>query len=528
MLALFWSCTCAPSGVPPDESVVVESEGDSPDSEGVPDPGMPEFPEVIDVLHVTMLPSDTSEYSGTDDVLTLCLGEEHCLELAKPDWNDNEHGIVDVHVEEDFGLSRADVQDLTWSIDDGGDQYRPGCIAVSFDGEPIHCKSDYEVKLGTDDEDEVASLSEAAVLDCLGCWETPLTHGPLVGPVTAEGVRIWYRTDATRQVKLSVDGRLRHIGYPLAADDFAEEVVLEGIAPPFEYSLEIEGQTLGPWTVEEPAEQLRIAFGSCSKDDDQPIFSAIRAYEPDVFLFIGDNHYANTNDLGALRQWYRWAHERDERREMLAETSIVATWDDHDYVGNNTDASDPGGDVAKRVFDEYWANTIPSRHVVGEVEFFLLDDRSHRGEDDSMLGGEQTAWLVGALHDSSATWKLVASGSQFTQEGSEDSWANFPEDWTALLEATADVPGLVLLSGDVHRSEFRLLPGASYDLPELTSSPLATWNSPCQEESWTVCEDEGVFFIGMVVSSDQLVATLHDVDGVELASWTIEAGELEP
>ena len=530
MLALLLSCTCAPSGVLSDGSGSTSESrrgDDSQESEGVVDPGMPDFPETVDVLHVSLLPNADSEYSGTDDTLTLCLAEERCLTLAKPDWNDNETGIVDVHVGEDFGLARADIAGLSWTIDDGSDQYRPGCMAISLDGEPLHCRDDYDLKLGTDDDDELPVLNEDPVLDCLGCWETPLTHGPIVS-YDDDGARFWYRTDATRRSVLHVDDQPVHIAYPAASEDFAQEVFVEGLQPPFSYRLEIAGVELGPWSVQAPTDELRIAFGSCTKDDEQPIFSAIRTWGPDVFLFVGDNHYANSSDLGALRQWYRWAHERAGRAELMTEASVLATWDDHDYVGNNTDASDAGGDTAKRAFDEYWLNTMPATHRIGDVEVFLLDGRSHRGEDDTMLGAEQTTWLVERLHDSEATWKLVTNGSQFTQEGSDDSWAAFEEDFAAFQERVADVPGMVFLSGDIHRSEFRSLPSASYDWPELTSSPMATWNSPCQDESWSVCEDDGTFFIGLVVTPETLVATMHAEDGSELASWTIEAADLQP
>ena len=41
----------------------------------------------------------------------------------------------------------------------------------------------------------------------------------------------------------------------------------------------------------------RIAFGSCAKQSkEQPIWDAINAAEPDLFVFLGDNIYADTRD----------------------------------------------------------------------------------------------------------------------------------------------------------------------------------------------------------------------------------------
>ncbi len=49
----------------------------------------------------------------------------------------------------------------------------------------------------------------------------------------------------------------------------------------------------------------RIAFGSCARQDEpQPIWDHVVASRPDVFLFIGDNIYADTEDMSVMRQKY--------------------------------------------------------------------------------------------------------------------------------------------------------------------------------------------------------------------------------
>ena len=45
----------------------------------------------------------------------------------------------------------------------------------------------------------------------------------------------------------------------------------------------------------------RIAFGSCAKQDKpQPIWDSIVAWKPERFLFIGDNIYADTEDMATV------------------------------------------------------------------------------------------------------------------------------------------------------------------------------------------------------------------------------------
>src|SRR5277367_3235717 len=50
----------------------------------------------------------------------------------------------------------------------------------------------------------------------------------------------------------------------------------------------------------------RIAFGSCAQQDHpQPIWTVIGADQPDLFLFIGDNIYADTEDMKEMARKYK-------------------------------------------------------------------------------------------------------------------------------------------------------------------------------------------------------------------------------
>ena len=152
------------------------------------------------------------------------------------------------------------------------------------------------------------------------------------------------------------------------------------------------------------------------------------------FLFVGDNHYADSGDLGTLRWYYKWSRAISDRAAFIAHTPILATWDDHDFTGNNHDGTSPGKAMALRAFTEYWVNpsygtdTTPGvfhHSTWGDVDLFLLDDRYYRGLDGSLLGPGQTEWLLEKLGQSNATVKLIVSGSQWTLEGTSDSWKVF-------------------------------------------------------------------------------------------------------
>ena len=87
----------------------------------------------------------------------------------------------------------------------------------------------------------------------------------------------------------------------------------------------------------------RILFGSCVKQDrPMPIFEKIADERPDLFIFLGDNIYADTTDMDVMREKYAKLKADAGFARLLRTCPVMATWDDHDYGAN----------------DAYGANTI--------------------------------------------------------------------------------------------------------------------------------------------------------------------------
>ena len=150
--------------------------------------------------------------------------------------------------------------------------------------------------------------------------------------------------DATRLVGLRIgtsedlaDAPVVDWVYPTVADDFTAVLHARILRLTYYYRIEVDGdasQTVRNIRTAPAAEtptRLRIGLGSCSRLDDQPIFNSIFAQQPDLFLFMGDNHYANTHHLDALRWHYRRFRNLPERAALLANVPTMATWDDHDF-----------------------------------------------------------------------------------------------------------------------------------------------------------------------------------------------------
>ncbi len=532
-----------------------DSAGDDDDSTPLGPPPPPVFPETVGTVSITVVTAD-APYAGTDsNTLSVCLTATDCFSLNIPDVNDYERGATGVLHFEGVGLPRTSIDRVELRSANGTDRWEPSCLAVQLDGEPVYCEPLSGLYFG-EEAGELESWIDPAGLHttCASCFPDTLTHGPMLGALEPDGARVWVRTDATRLVGLRVSDDLDLTDAPVVAwawtsplNDYAATLQATGLAPDtdYYYGVEVDGVLSGlarPFTTG-PAPGApgltRFAFGSCSKADDQPIFATVAAEEPDIFLFVGDNHYGNTGVVDALRWNYRWSLERPERAALAATTSTLATWDDHDYTGNNTDATAPGRAHALRVFGEYWANpsvgtaAIPGTFFLqshGDVDFVVLDDRYHRGLDGSILGGEQQQWLLDVLSASTATFKFVVTGSQWTADGSADSWASFVPQRDVIFDHIRDegIDGVVLLSGDVHRSEFRVIDRTSagaYDLPELTSSPLANSNSGCPNEGEIqVCADSSDYYI--VVDVDTLAADptlearMMDVAGTQIGTYS--------
>ena len=101
----------------------------------------------------------------------------------------------------------------------------------------------------------------------------------------------------------------------------------------------------------------RIAFGSCAhQDKPQPIWDAVLAYRPELFVFAGDNVYgdvssAATSELAAA---YAKAAAIPGYAALRRAVWSLATWDDHDYGRNDGGADFPYKAETKARFLDFW------------------------------------------------------------------------------------------------------------------------------------------------------------------------------
>jgi alkaline phosphatase D len=400
-----------------------------------------------------------------------------------------------------------------------------------------------------------------------------VTHGVVVGDVTARSAVVWARADREGTLKVHLSGG-KHDGVGRinvrAADDYTGQVVLTGLRPDTDYRYRV-GTARGSFETAPAAddrEDVRLAFGgdvagqNVCRDmrEGFPIMETIRSLRPDVFVGLGDMIYADNAcdpvgrygnaqlpgpgpaaDLATF--WEHWRYNRADAasQRLLASTSYVGVWDDHEVVNDFGPLSDtrstppytPGVHllpIGLEAFLDYTpiavaANT-PKRLYRSlrwgkHLELFVLDTRQYRDANSAsdsadrpktMLGREQLTWLKESLAGSDATWKVVVSSvpmsipTGFPPTGGRDGWANFDQttgfeqellDIIRFMESEGIV-NTVWITTDVHFAEaFRYRPFAAnpdFAVYELATGPLNAGIFPIRDFDTTLNPEVLTFF----------------------------------
>ena len=284
----------------------------------------------------------------------------------------------------------------------------------------------------------------------------------------------------------------------------------------------------------------RIAFGSCANESrPQPIWEAINEMKPQLFIFTGDNVYADTADPVKLRKSYEELAAIPEFAKLREACPVIGTWDDHDYGKNDAGADFEGKGEAKEAFMEFFGTPeeSPLRERGGvydakiygpegkRVQVILLDTRWFRGplrkmtkdelraaraesgkkvgrylpdeeSDSTILGEEQWAWLAEELKKPAELRLLVSSIQVLALDHGWEKWGNLPKERKKLLDLIRDTAtNVVILSGDRHSSDISLLPpetdgGPFYPLYDITSSGLNQTGLADEPNRFRVAGDE--------------------------------------
>lgn len=318
------------------------------------------------------------------------------------------------------------------------------------------------------------------------------------------------------------------------------------------------------WRALDPNRALhRIAFGSCcDQRRSQPIWRAIVARAPELFLFIGDNVYADAEHESRLQAAYDELGRSEGFIALRRHTPVMAVWDDHDFGRNDVGAEYPLREVSQRIMLDFFGEPADSPRrtragiydakVIGppgqRVQIVLLDCRYHRGplvpagpgvmryrpNDDAsatVLGEEQWTWLAGVLKEPADLRLVVSSFQVLADEHPFETWALFPRERERLFGMLGNVPGVILLSGDRHRGELSKIDGPplSYPFYELTSSSLnlpLPGAEPNRMRIGPQIEDANFGWIDIDWERERVLLALFGDDGASLLEHTVDLATL--
>jgi alkaline phosphatase D len=254
---------------------------------------------------------------------------------------------------------------------------------------------------------------------------------------------------------------------------------------------------------------FRIAFGSCNDTDrGNELWDDILALQPDLWIWGGDNVYADTADMAALNEFYDTLLAVPGYAALRATTPVIGTWDDHDYGLNDGGAEFTAREGSQQEFLDFLGvpadsprrrrKGVYASHVYrtgqGSIKILVLDTRyfrtplredptgekryiPHNSGEGTILGAAQWAWLEEELGTSGADFNILVSSIQvLSGEHGFETWGNFPNEFQRLIRTIGNsgARGVFILSGDRHISEFSRRDSGSmgYPLVDFTSSGL--------------------------------------------------------
>jgi alkaline phosphatase D len=415
-----------------------------------------------------------------------------------------------------------------------------------------------------------------------------VTHGVAAGDVTATTAVLWARADREAVLHVRVSGGAHRRVPPTtatAARDFTARVRVVGLRPNTSYRYRVWFSRAAPGVgrgdaaagsfrtapADGVAAPVRLAFGGdisgqnvCRHSvEGIPIAETIAGWRPDVFVGLGDMIYADNAcdpvgrygdpqvpggfgpaiDVAGFREHWRYNRADPALQRVLAGTSYVGVWDDHEVVndfGPLTDAPTTPPytgahllPLGRQAFLDYSPLGSEERLYRSlrwgrNLELFVLDTRSFRDANSAlddgvapktMLGREQLEWLKASLAASDATWKVIVSSvpmsipTGFPPANGRDGWANFDQA-TGFERELLDIlrfmqaRGLerpVWITTDVHFAEaFRYRPftdDPNFVVHELATGPLNAGIFPTRSFDETL-RPEVLAFVGPEAATD--------------------------
>lgn len=316
-----------------------------------------------------------------------------------------------------------------------------------------------------------------------------ITSGPVVGGLTNNSARIYIRTDVPTEFDLELDtlpdfGTSFMVSDSTRSDQFSMVIAdVQGLEPykKYFYRYLINGQpqdsvyTFTSFPEEGALGHFKIAVGSCNYFENFPLFGHIKAFDPMLFIHLGDWKYPpstfgwNYNLFpDRIANAFSWCYnDANMSGYILNGMAIDYVYDDSYCHNGNQGATHPrtvvsqlpngnmfydlqtvqfDPDVIPGAINGYFDHfpgyeavdtSIGIHHSfkLGNMEFFMLDLRNSAtpqnepyvyhaetntytfepGPNHSLMSAGQREWLLDGLLNSTADWKIIGSSVMFNK-----------------------------------------------------------------------------------------------------------------
>jgi alkaline phosphatase D len=305
-----------------------------------------------------------------------------------------------------------------------------------------------------------------------------------------------------------------------------------------------------------------IAFGSCSDEDDTvQLWQEVIKQKPELWIWLGDNIYADTSDEAVIKSKYARQKKHPDYQKLLSVCPVIGTWDDHDYGANDGGKYLPFKKQSKELMLDFLDvpaeaevrkhEGVYSSYTLGsgerKVKIILLDTRYFRDSlklsskqnerytptsKGDMLGEAQWVWLENELQNSDAAINIIGSSIQFipTQHGYE-KWMNLSTSRERMLDLLKkySTRKTLFISGDRHIAELSRMKvkGLPYTLYDFTASGLThTWDAGTEENKYRVGElikqkNFGIINIDWSRSTPTLLLEVYSTHSKRYLTYTI-------
>lgn len=304
-------------------------------------------------------------------------------------------------------------------------------------------------------EQEKAAFTDSKIIELARKHQIDLISGPMLGDVQSDGITFWLRPAHLGRMQLNIHTESGNLvnSYPFQHKKPGEtyRMKVDKLHPATSYKYEILGDNKlvakGHFKTapkDGTKTETRIAFSSGFHKiglHNPNLIQTILDREPTAMLLLGDLAVDDRDThWGLHRADYLLRDVAPAFQKLAAHIPLYASWDDHDYLNNDLSGLPKGVSKADRdslrtLWRDNWNNPknpgegIYFNMQIGDVEIIMLDTRScrdlkKRGRYGSYLGEEQMTWLKKVLQKSTAKFKVISSGTMWSDyvTKAKDSW----------------------------------------------------------------------------------------------------------